>query len=55
MPSAALRQELHASLDFELETAAPLGLVPIGLPIRSDAIASRPVLKTSQRHWKVER
>jgi len=40
MPSAALRQEFRASLDFELETATTLGLDHIGLPISSDAIAS---------------
>jgi hypothetical protein len=40
MPSAALRQELRASLAFELETATTLGLDHIGLPIRSDAIES---------------
>jgi hypothetical protein len=40
MPSAALRQECRAYLDFELTTATPLGLDHIGLPISSDAIAS---------------
>jgi len=40
MPSPALRQEFHASLAFELETAQTLGLDHVGLPISSDAIAS---------------
>jgi hypothetical protein len=40
MPSSALRQEFRAYLDFELETAATLGLDHIGLPISSDAIES---------------
>ncbi len=40
MSSAALRQELRASLDFELATATTLGLDHIGVPISSDAIAS---------------
>lgn len=40
MPSAALRQEFRAYLDYELETATTLGLDHIGLPISSDAIES---------------
>ena len=40
MPSAALRLEFHASLAFPLETAKPLGLDHVGLPISSDTIAS---------------
>ncbi len=40
MPSAALRQEFRAYLDFELTTATTLGLDHIGVPISSDAIAS---------------
>lgn len=40
MPSTALRQEFHAYLAFELETAQALGLDHVGLPISSDAIAS---------------
>jgi hypothetical protein len=40
MPSRALRLEFNASLEFELETATPLGLDHIGLPISSDTIAS---------------
>ena len=40
MPSAALRQEFRAYLDFELKTATTLGLDDVGLPISSDAIES---------------
>jgi hypothetical protein len=40
MPSAALRQEFRAYLDFELKTATTLGLDHVGLPISSDAIES---------------
>jgi len=40
MPSAALRQEFRAYLEFELETAKTLGLDHVGLPISSDAIES---------------
>ena len=40
MPSAALRQEFRAYLDFELTTATTLGLDHIGVPISSDAIES---------------
>lgn len=40
MPSSALRRELRAYLDFELETATTLGLDHIGLPISSDTIES---------------
>jgi hypothetical protein len=40
MPSAALRQEFRASLEFELETAKTLGLDHVGLPSSADAIAS---------------
>src|SRR5207244_6362218 len=40
MPSAALRQEFRAYLDFELETATTLGLAHVGLPISSDTIES---------------
>jgi hypothetical protein len=40
MPSAAVRQEFRAYLQFELETARTLGLDHVGLPISSDAIAS---------------
>jgi len=40
MPSSALRLEFNASLECELETATPLGLDHIGLPISSDTIES---------------
>ena len=40
MPSAALRLEFRAYLDFELETATTLGLDHVGLPISSDTIES---------------
>jgi hypothetical protein len=40
MPSSALRQELRAYLDFELETAKTLGLDHIGVLISSDTIES---------------
>ena len=40
MPSAALRQEFRAYLDYELETATTLGLDHIGVPISADAIES---------------
>jgi len=40
MPSAALRQEFRAYLDFELKTATTLGLDHVGLPISSDTIES---------------
>ncbi len=48
MPSAALRQEFRAYLDFELETATTLGLDHIGLPISSDAIES--LFGVAKRH-----
>src|SRR2546426_6045624 len=48
MPSSALRQELRAYLDFELETATTLGLDHIGLPISSDAVAS--LFGVAKRH-----
>jgi hypothetical protein len=48
MPSAALRQEFRAYLDFELETATTLGLHHIGLPISSDAIES--LFGVAKRH-----
>jgi len=40
MPSAALRRELRAYLDFQLETAKRLGLDRVGLPSSSDTIES---------------
>src|SRR5437899_3152519 len=48
MPSSALRQELRAYLDFELETATTLGLDHVGLPISSDAIES--LFGAAKRH-----
>jgi hypothetical protein len=40
MPSAAVRWEFRAYLEYQLETAKTLGLVQVGLPISSDAIES---------------
>jgi hypothetical protein len=40
MPSVALRLELRAYLDVQLETAKRLGLDHVGLPISSDTIES---------------
>jgi hypothetical protein len=40
MPSATLRLEFRAYLEFELKTAKTLGLDHIGLPISSDTIES---------------
>jgi hypothetical protein len=48
MPSATLRQEFRAYLDFELETATTLGLNHVGLPISSDAIES--LFGVAKRH-----
>jgi hypothetical protein len=48
MPSSALRQEFRAYLDFALETATPLGLDHLGLPISSDASAS--LFGVAKRH-----
>jgi hypothetical protein len=48
MPSAALRQEFRAYLDFELATATTLGLDHIGLPSSSDAIES--LFGVAKRH-----
>jgi len=48
MPSAALRQEFRAYLDFELGTATTLGLDHMGLPISSDAIES--LFGVAKRH-----
>jgi len=48
MPSPALRQEFHAYLTFELETAQTLGLDHVGLPISSDAIES--LFGVAKRH-----
>ena len=48
MPTAALRLELTAYLEYELESAATLGLEQVGLPISSDAIAS--LFGVAKRH-----
>jgi hypothetical protein len=40
MPSAPLRLECAASLEYQLATAKTLGLDHVGVPISSDAIAS---------------
>jgi len=48
MPSAALRREFTAYLDFQLETAKTLGLDHVGLPISSDAIES--LFGVAKRH-----
>ena len=48
MPSAALRREFRAYLDFELKTATTLGIDHIGLPISSDAIES--LFGVAKRH-----
>jgi hypothetical protein len=40
MPTAAVRQEFHAYLEVQLETAKTLGLDHVGLPISSDTIES---------------
>jgi len=48
MPSAPLRQELVAYLEYELTTAKTLGLDQVGLPISSDAIES--LFGVAKRH-----
>jgi len=48
MPTAALRLELTAYLEYELESAATLGLEQVGLPISSDAIES--LFGVAKRH-----
>jgi hypothetical protein len=40
MPSAPLRLEFEAYLEYQLDTAKTLGLAHVGLPISSDAIES---------------
>ena len=40
MPSAKIRQEFEAYLDYQLATAETLGLDRVGLPMSSDAIES---------------
>ena len=48
MPSARVRQEFAAYLEYELATAQTLGLDQIGLPISSDAIES--LFGVAKRH-----
>jgi hypothetical protein len=48
MPSARVRQEFAAYLEYELAIATTLGLDPVGLPISSDAIES--LFGVAKRH-----
>jgi hypothetical protein len=48
MPTATVRQEFRAYLEYELETAKTLGLDHVGLPISSDPIAS--LFGVAKRH-----
>ena len=48
MPSALVRQEFAAYLEYELATATTLGLDQLGLPISSDAIES--LFGVAKRH-----
>jgi hypothetical protein len=48
MPTAALRLELTAYLEYELQSAVTLGLDQIGLPISSDSIES--LFGVAKRH-----
>lgn len=48
MPSALIRQEFAAYLEYELATAKTLGLDQVGLPISSDAIES--LFGVAKRH-----
>ena len=48
MPSARVRQEFAAYLEYELATATTLGLDQVGLPISSDAIES--LFGVAKRH-----
>ena len=48
MPTATLRLEFTASLKYELQSATPLGLDQVGLPISSDAIES--LFGVAKRH-----
>src|SRR2546426_8003926 len=48
MPTAALRLEWTAYLEYELQSAATLGLDQVGLPISSDAIES--LFGVAKRH-----
>jgi len=47
-PSALVRQEFEASLEYQLGTAQTIGLDQVGLPISSDAIAS--LFGVAKRH-----
>jgi hypothetical protein len=51
-PSAAVRQECRAYLAYQLETATPLGLDHLGLPISSDALES--LFGVAKRHGRGE-
>ena len=48
MPSARVRQDFKAYLDYQLATAKTLGLDQVGLPISSDAIES--LFGVAKRH-----
>ena len=48
MPSALVRQEFEAYLEYQLATAKTLGLDHVGLPISSDAIES--LFGVAKRH-----
>ena len=48
MPTAPLRQEFRAYLDYELHSATTLGLDRVGLPISSDSIES--LFGVAKRH-----
>jgi hypothetical protein len=48
MPTTTVRQEFHAYLEVQLETAQGLGLDDVGLPISSDAIES--LFGVAKRH-----
>ena len=48
MPSARVRQEFEAYLEYQLATAKTLGLDQVGLPISSDAIES--LFGVAKRH-----
>ena len=48
MPTATLRLEFTAYLKYELQSATPLGLDQVGLPISSDAIES--LFGVAKRH-----
>lgn len=48
MPSALVRQEFEAYLEYQLATAKTLGLDQVGLPISSDAIES--LFGVAKRH-----